>query len=144
MRTECYGSDALVAIGAALGWDGGDGLKHVATCRTCQDALHELSDVHGALDTTEDPGPGFADAVVTSLLASAAARAERVPRTAAQVRGAVLIAALAAAGCFAIAIGQAPSTGERTAVPTWIVAIILSLAVGVVAGWRTLRSAPSG
>lgn len=144
MRTECFDTDALVTIAAAFGWDGGDGVRHLAGCHACQAALRELSVVRETLAATEAPGPEFTASVLATLPARESEASEQSLSAQRDRRSALIIAVLATAGALAILLGQA-STSFGIATPTTrAVSVILSLAVGAVAGWRTLRAATSG
>ena len=64
---HCWDEDRLVSLGAALDWDTDEGLRHVVDCRSCQQQLRELSELHRDLTEEMKPRPDFTDDVIRSI-----------------------------------------------------------------------------
>ena len=73
--SECFGADALLAIGGALDWDVAEGLRHLETCGECRTRLEALRLTRLAFAETEPVDPAVARRI--SAAVSAAARAEK-------------------------------------------------------------------
>ena len=73
--SECLGTDALLAIGDALGWDVSAGLRHLETCGECRARLEALRLTRAAFGETEPIDPAVVRRI--SAAVSAAARTEK-------------------------------------------------------------------
>lgn len=73
--TRCPDTDALVAVGDALGWNINDGLQHLRSCETCRATLETLQLTRSALHDAEPVD----DATLARITAALAAerRSER-------------------------------------------------------------------
>ncbi len=47
--SNCLDTDTLVGVGAAIGWETEDTLRHIATCQECHEELRRLTRLHGVL-----------------------------------------------------------------------------------------------
>ncbi len=131
--SSCLDTDTLVGIGAAIGWETEDTLRHIATCQECHEELRRLAKIHAVLNHESQPMTGFTERVLDGLRAPG--RTPRPHRRWSLV-GAFngLLAGMTA--FFAIALGSSGSAAVSFGPPVFVVAMVVAI---VTASWSHLR-----
>lgn len=140
MQTECLDIDTLTSVAAALGWRTEAGIEHLSKCVVCRESLADLARVRTALGDAVEPGATFCSDVMSALRLQPAIATRWAPWVGDQAGSRVLLALFVAAGSFVVA--TAPANGQW-AVPSGaalVVALILSLALGIGVAWRAMRA----
>jgi hypothetical protein len=81
--SECLHTDALVAVGAALDWNVGEGLQHVQRCTECRMQVELLQLTHASFSAVEPVDPDVLRGITTAL---ASARLGETARAQARAR----------------------------------------------------------
>ena len=134
---RCLDEDALVSLGAALGWDTDEGLGHVVDCQSCQLQLRQLSKLHRNLTEDLKPRSGFTDEVIRSI----GVHRNRQPDVTNRLSLLGMLNALLASVAVFVAIAYA-SAGDPQMQLDLLPAAMVSLAGGAVTLWWN-RTHPS-
>ncbi len=130
--TNCLDTDTLVGVGAAIGWETEDTLRHIATCQECHEELRRLAKIHGVLNHEMQPMPGFTERVLGGLRAPGLPpRSDRRWSFVGAFNG--LLAGMTA--FFAIALGSSGSAPVSFGPPVLVVAMVVAI---VTASWSHL------
>ncbi len=131
--SNCLDTDTLVGVGAAIGWETEDTLRHIATCQECHEELRRLAKLHGVLNDQLQPMPGFTERVLGGLRAPDP-RSHRRWSFVGAFNG--LLAGMTA--FFAIALGSAGSAPVSFGPPVLVVAMVVAIAT---AWWNQVNRA---
>ncbi len=123
--SNCLDTDTLVGVGAAIGWETEDTLRHIATCQECHEELRRLAKLHGVLNDQLQPMPGFTARVLGGLRAP-----DPTPRSHRRWSFVGAFNGLLAGGTafFAIALGSAGSAPVSFGPPVLVVAMVVAIA----------------
>ena len=133
--SNCLDTDTLVGVGAAIGWETEDTLRHIATCQECHEELRRLAKLYGVLNDQLQPMPGFTERVLGDLRApDPTLHSPRRWSFVGAFNG--LLAGMTA--FFAIALGSAGSAPVSFGPPVLVVAMVVAIAT---AWWNQVNRA---